>query len=240
MRAIVTFHSIDEANSVLSYAPKLFGRFLDALMYSGMPVCDLGTLLDPKTRQGVALTFDDGMRSVYSDALPILRDHGVPAHLFLATNAVGQDNLWPSQPDGTPRYDLLDWDQIEALHKAGIRIESHTASHPDLRVLNTPQIRDECRLADEEIERRLGRRPEYFAYPYGFYDTHSRAVVGARYKGGVTTDLRPLQPRDDPAALPRLDSYYLKSQLLYGRLDGPHVRAYLALRNALRKLRSAF
>lgn len=240
MRAIVTFHSIDGRNTVLSYAPKLLGRFLDALSSAGMPVCDLDTLLDPKTRQGVALTFDDGMRSVFTDALPILRDHGVPAHLFLATNAVGQDNRWPGQPAAAPHYDMLDWDQIEGLHEAGIRVEGHTASHPDLRALSAEQIRDECLAADAEIERRLGRRPEYFAYPYGFYDQHSSEVAGARYKGCVTTELRSLRPGDDPAALPRLDSYYLKSPIIYSRLDALHTHAYLVLRNALRKLRGAF
>jgi len=43
----------------------------------------------------VALTFDDGLQCVYDVAFPILRNMGIPATLFLATDFVGTDRrLW--------------------------------------------------------------------------------------------------------------------------------------------------
>src|SRR5437763_8996597 len=73
MRAILTFHSIDDSGSVLSYSPNTFDKLLLALQRSAIPLLDLGTLLRPETKTGVALTFDDGMRSIFTEALPILR-----------------------------------------------------------------------------------------------------------------------------------------------------------------------
>jgi peptidoglycan/xylan/chitin deacetylase (PgdA/CDA1 family) len=239
LRAIITFHGIDDRETVLSYAPKLFGCFLDALVDSEIPVHDLDALLDPRTQNGVALTFDDGMVSVFSEALPRLRDHGMPAHLFLTTGAVGGDNQWPGQSADAQSSEMLDWDQVEALHDAGVRVEGHTITHPDLRSLSLGQIRDECQGADEEIGSRLGRPPAYFAYPYGFHDARSRDFVRTHYKGGVTTELRSLRRDCDPASLPRLDSYYLQNRFLYGRLDAGRTRAYLAARDGLRKLKDA-
>src|SRR3984893_14381933 len=98
VRALLTFHSIDDSGSSLSYPPKTFLRLLNALDRCDIPVLDLDTLLRPDTVCGVALTFDDGIRTVFIEALPILRSYSVPAHLFLTTGFVGLTNRWPSQP----------------------------------------------------------------------------------------------------------------------------------------------
>jgi peptidoglycan/xylan/chitin deacetylase (PgdA/CDA1 family) len=202
-------------------------------------VCDLATLLDPHTRAGVAITFDDGMRTVFENALPVLRDHGAQAHVFVATGAIDSNSRWPRGEPGIPAYEMLSWDELEQLQAAGIHIESHTHSHPDMRSLTTAQMQDECDRADTLIEQRLGQRPRFFAYPFGYHDPLVRDFARARYPGTVTTELRPLGRQEDSAALPRLDSYYLCSGWRIRHLDSVPVRRWLALRNVLRNLRGS-
>jgi len=194
-------------------------------------------LLNPRTPRGVTLTFDDGMASVFTRALPILKEYGVSAHLFLTTSSVGHNNQWRGQSHSVPEFEMLDWEQIEACHAGGIRIEGHTATHPDLRCLSDSEIETECDRADEAIKCRLGRRPAYFAYPYGYSDARVRRLMGRRYRGCVTTKLRPLSGAEDPAALPRIDAYYLRAPWLYRRLDSISGRVYLTARSLLRALR---
>lgn len=237
MKAIVTFHSLDWSGSVLSYPPDAFDELLGSLAESGLPVLSLDDLLKDNTTSGVALTFDDGMRSVYTSALPILKDHGVSAHLYLTTGAVGKNNKWPTQPDSAPDFDMLNWNEIEALHKGGVYIDSHTHTHPDMRALTRSEMEDECETADELIEKRLGRRPRYFAYPYGYSNVDVRDFARTRYRATVTTELRSLEKSDDTAMLPRLDSYYLKGRWLRRNLDGILPGMYLTLRGTLRTLR---
>lgn len=239
MRAILTFHSIDDAGSVLSFPQATFAKLLAALHDSGMPVCDLDTLLAPDTQRGVALTFDDGMRSVFTQALPVLRDFKVPAHLFLTTGAVGGTNRWATQPAHAPSFDMLSWDEIEQLQGGGVRIESHTHGHPDLCDLSAERIVAECDAADRMIENRLGRRPRFFAYPYGYRNSQVCDVVRGLYQASVTTELKALRGTEDRAALPRLDTYYLRSPWAFRRIDAALPRAYLALRGMLRKLRGS-
>lgn len=239
MRAILTFHSIDDSGSVISYAPSALARLLAALDEARLPVCDLDTLLSPATTRGVALTFDDGMKSVHDRALPVLRDHKAPSHLFLATGSVGGSNRWAAQPAGIPELEMLDWDELGRLQEGGVRIESHTHSHPDLRTVDEARMADECERADRAIEERLGRRPTYFAYPYGRHDAGARELVRARYRAGVTVELGELRGGEDAAALPRLDTYYLRAPWLYRSLEGPLPRAYLALRGLLRRVRGS-
>jgi peptidoglycan/xylan/chitin deacetylase (PgdA/CDA1 family) len=238
VRAILTFHSIDDSGSVLSYSPKTLHKLLHAFECSDLPILDLDTLLRPDTPCGVALTFDDGIRTVFTEALPVLRSHSVPAHLFLTTGVVGATNRWPSQPLTTMVFEMLRWSEIEALQSAGMRIEAHTASHPDLRCLSDAAVRAECESADETIASRLGIRPRYFAYPYGHSSERLRAFMRNRYFGSVTTDLRTLRRKEDKAALPRLDAYYLRRETIFGDLRSSHARAFLALRCALRFLRN--
>lgn len=239
MRAILTFHSIDDSGSALSFPARTLANLLEALHHAGLPVCDLDTLLAPATQRGVALTFDDGMRSVFTHGLPILRDHAAPAHLFLTTGAVGRNNRWPTQPAQAPSFDILNWNEIEKLQQAGVRMESHTHSHPDLRGLDDRSIAAECGEADRIIEERLGRRPRYFAYPYGYRNARTLEYARGRYCASFTTQLREIKGNEDLAALPRLDSYYLRAPWVFRRLDAALPRAYLALRGALRKLRGS-
>jgi peptidoglycan/xylan/chitin deacetylase (PgdA/CDA1 family) len=238
VRAILTFHSVDESGSVLSYSPRTFNMLLDAFERGGIPILELDELLRPETQCGVALTFDDGIRTVFTEALPILRSHSATAHLFLTTGFVGMSKRWPSQARSTPVFKMLRWSEIEALQGMGMRIEAHTASHPDLRQLSDAAVRAECKSADEIIVSRLGVRPRYFAYPYGRCNARVRAFARSRYAGSFTTDLRMLRHEEDSAELPRLDAFYLRHRLIFDDLRDLHTCAYLAFRRALRKLRS--
>jgi peptidoglycan/xylan/chitin deacetylase (PgdA/CDA1 family) len=239
MRAILTFHSIDDSGSVVSCSPKLFTRLLAVLAERKIPVCSLGTLLKAETKRGVAITFDDGMRSVRRVALPVLSDFGAAAHVFITTGAVGDNRTWPRQPADIPSFEMLDWREIEELHNAGIAIESHTHTHPDMRTLSYEQMEDECHTADSTIEKYLGRRPAYFAYPFGYHGKQARQFAARHYQGTVTTELRMLGQREDMAAIPRIDSYYLQSETMINLIDSLPLRGYLAARNILRTWRGS-
>jgi peptidoglycan/xylan/chitin deacetylase (PgdA/CDA1 family) len=223
---------------VLSYSPSSFDRLLAAFERGGIPILELDELLCPRTPCGVALTFDDGIRSVFSQALPILRSHSANAHLFLTTGFVGMREPSTNQARTAPPFEMLNWSEIERLQASGMRIEAHTKSHPDLRGLSDDALRTEFEGADETIAMRLGSRPRYFAYPYGKSDARVRAVARSRYAGSFTTDLRMLRAEEDKAELPRLDAYYLRHELIFANLRAFNTRAYLAFRRALRRIRS--
>ena len=234
MRAVITFHHLGESRGPLAFPLGAFRSLVQTLATRGPPIVDLDRLLAPGAGPGVALVFDDGGRSVADAALPVLRDAGAPAHLFLCTG-------WPEGDAGARRgaeaFDPLDWEGVERLHRGGVAIESHTHGHADLRGLPRARVEDECARADALIERRVGRRPRYFAFPDGRHDALSRQVASARYQAAFTTRLAALRDGDDRYALPRLDAHYLRSEAIRRRLDGPLARAWLAWRAALRRLK---
>ena len=235
MRAVLTFHSVDDSGSVLSFAPRLFASLIEGLAAANVPVLPYPALL--KSEHGVALTFDDGMASVHRHALPVLAAHKMPAHLFLTTGVLGKDNHWLSQPSAAPHFDMLSWHQVEACAAKGMLFEAHTESHPDLRALSDSDIVAECQRADATIVQRLGRAPRLFAYPYGRSDPRVRKVVGGLYEACFSTRLAYLPRLPAANDVPRLDSYFLRDPRLHGSLFSPSTRAYIALRAAIRALR---
>lgn len=238
MRAVITFHSIDEGPGPLSFPPDALRQLLASFRAAAIPVLPLDRLLASADETGVALTFDDGLASVHENAVPILAEFGAVGHVFVVTANVGATNAWPGQPRAAQRYETMGWDQLGSIAENGVSVEAHTHTHPDLRRLSRQAILDEMSEADAQIESRVGRKPGYFAYPYGFHNAEVRDIAGGRYAAALTTELAYLSETDDLAAVPRLDSHYLRSRFLVDHLGAPIGRTYLQFRKALRRVRS--
>jgi peptidoglycan/xylan/chitin deacetylase (PgdA/CDA1 family) len=241
MRAILTYHSIDDSGSPISVRPEAFRSHVSWLASGAVDVRPLDEILggDPG-EAAVAITFDDGFRNLAETAWPLLRRHGLPATLFVPTAHVGTDNSWPGGPEpGIPTLPLLDWEALGRLVDEGLRLGSHGSRHHDLRSLSADELAENLDGSAEEIGQRVGARPRTFAYPYGHLNPGVVDAVRSRYDLACTTDLRVLGPTEDALRLPRVDAYYLQSP---GRLDGfgtPAFRAWLRARALARNLRAA-
>ena len=237
MKAVLTFHSIDDSGSVLSYPVDMFRNLVFTLVKNATPVVSIDELYTGS--DGVVLSFDDGMSSVSENALPILREAGVPAHLFLTTGAVGRDNRWPTQPADAQEFSMMNWDDINTCIQGGMIVESHTLTHPYLTKCSDQQIVDECATANSIIEKYTGRKPTAFAYPYGAHDSRVFDVIRPIYEYAVTTTLDYLSQQYRPHLIPRIDTYYLRKEWLISDIFSPPIRTYIKLRRTLRQLRGS-
>jgi peptidoglycan/xylan/chitin deacetylase (PgdA/CDA1 family) len=213
MKAILTYHSVDETGSVISIDERTFrrhARWLASGRVRVVPLDELRTL--PDDVDAIAITFDDGLESFGRIAAPVLRDHDLPVTLFVVSDAVGSTNVWRGHRDaGIPVFPLLEWDALARLAAAGVSIGAHTCTHLDLSSADADAAHREIVGSRDRISRELGVRPTTFAYPYGGVGDAARDVVAREFQYGVTTRLAVLSPHDDPALLPRLDSYYLRA-----------------------------
>jgi len=213
MKAILTYHSIDESGSVISIDQATFRRHVRWLASGRVRVLPLASLASaPEDQDAVAITFDDGLESIGRIAAPLLRDHGLPATLFVVTDAVGTSNVWRGRGDaGIPVFSLLGWDALGRLAADGLALGAHTCTHPDLGTLDDASAEHEIVASRSRLARELGADPVAFAYPYGRVSRAAHEVVRREFRCGVTTRLATLAADDDPALLPRLDSYYLRA-----------------------------
>jgi peptidoglycan/xylan/chitin deacetylase (PgdA/CDA1 family) len=129
----------------------------------------------PRGKPAVAITFDDGYRSVLETAAPILHDHGFPATLFVPTRYLGERNRWDVDAGGP--FDILEADDLPRLEELGVAVESHGHSHIHYDTSPPEAIEEDLRQSIAILESAVGRRPRYLAYPWGPSSVEARRLV---------------------------------------------------------------
>jgi peptidoglycan/xylan/chitin deacetylase (PgdA/CDA1 family) len=239
VRAILTYHSIDDTGSVISVSRDRFAahvRWLVSGVVSVLPLADIANGAGGDS--AVAITFDDAFENFATAAWPLLREHALPVTVFVPTSYVGGTNAWDTMPGGDmPPLRLVGWPMLGQLASEGVTLGAHTRTHPDLRALSAEAMDAEIAGSIEDIERETGQHPESFAYPYGYLNETAVATARRRCRWAVTTKLAPVSRSSDPHRLPRLDAYFLRGP---GRLEAFGSRPfamYMSARAAVRRLR---
>jgi len=187
----------------------------------------------------VALTFDDGYQSLYTEAFPVLQQYGFSATVFLIAGYCGKDNQWPGQPSFIPAMNLLTWEQIDEMARYGIEFGSHTFHHPRLDNLPAGALYDEIVLPKLVLEGRLGRPVTVFAYPYGRYTDLVKDMVKSSYEAACSTQPGLARPVSDRYGLERVEIKYLSHPWVFQQLFHRVFPFYLAARRAGRFAGSA-
>lgn len=241
MRAILTYHSIDDSGSPISCHPEAFARHVAWLASGRVRVTTLDELATlPDSTDAVALTFDDGYVNFRDIAAPLLLAHGFPVTLFVVAQRVGQRNVWDEIPGRqTPDLPLLDWPALGALQTQGIAIGGHGATHRRLPGLAPDELEDEVRGCADLIEAETSRRPSAFAYPYGAWDPDCAQVVARVFRWACTAEFQALTQASRSCALPRLDMYYFARTDHLDAWGTPSFNARLRMRHGLRRARGA-
>lgn len=240
MRAVLTYHSLDDSGSAISQTPEAFARQMAWLAAQQVAVVSLDALLAmPVLARACAITFDDGLQNVADHAAPILAARGWSATMFVPTARVGGDNRWSAAGrHPIPVLRVMDWDALGRLADAGWTIGAHTRTHPSLPTLDDAALDDELGGAHDDIRAGLGLTPHWLAYPFGDHDARVVARAARWYHGACTTELRALGAAEAPLAVPRLDAWYLETAMRWD-WGSSRWRGYFALRRVLRQTRAA-
>jgi peptidoglycan/xylan/chitin deacetylase (PgdA/CDA1 family) len=239
MRAILTYHSIDDSGSPISTSESVFRKQIAWLARGHVPVVSIDSLMKlPVDADAVAITFDDGFVNFADIAAPMLVDHGLPVTLFVVADAAGRTNRWRTGADRhVPELPLLDWGSLARLSEAGVELGAHTRTHPDLARLSPDLLSHEIVGCADRVCSETGHSPTVFAYPYGATTTAAVGLVAARYAWGCTTEMRAVAPHETPALLPRLDMFYLRAEGQLERWGTPRFRYRLGIRARARLVR---
>lgn len=243
MRAILTYHSIDDSGSPISVAPEAFARHVAWLAGGTVSVEPLAALAAggstaPDGRHRVAITFDDAFENFGTIAWPRLCAAGLPATVFVVSSHAGRTNRWGGvAAPGIPELPLLSWDALGRCASAGADIGAHSRTHPHLPALVAAARHDELAGCRDDIAARLGHAPSSFAYPYGDISDAVVAETAEIFARACTTEYRPVGARDSTHRLPRLDMFYFQRP---GALDdwggAPFLRR-IAARRVMRRAR---
>jgi peptidoglycan/xylan/chitin deacetylase (PgdA/CDA1 family) len=204
---ILCYHRFDYGEqSSMNTPPHIFENQMKFLKENGYRVISAQDLLDflayqrQVPKKSVLITIDDGYRSAYRNAWPILNKYGFTATLFVYTSYVGISAK------------AVTWDELRTLKTNGITIGSHSVYHSDLtdrKNLETDEefhtrIKEEIFLSKKIIDRELEQDTYFFAFPYGRYNSQVlEMTASAGYKMAVTVDRGSNPFFSNPLALKR-------------------------------------
>ncbi|HKK63965.1 MAG TPA: polysaccharide deacetylase family protein [Bacteroidales bacterium] len=189
---ILCYHKfIPNDPSPLNTPPDIFRQQLTFLKDNGFRTISPDMLLDflrfrrqiPK--KSVMLTIDDGFKSGFKTAAPILLEFGFSAVFFIYTDYIGVSDQ------------ALTWQDLRRLKAAGFYIGSHSTSHSDLSRKLEEEPNDAYRkrlykeivVSKQTIDRKLNQNTIIFSFPYGRYNKHVMALSrSAGYEMAVTVD----------------------------------------------------
>ena len=146
----------------------------------------------------ISLTFDDGLRCQFDQALPLLNQHGLRATFFLVANT---DRIFT---DGYrhPDWNKTDWNKRDTqlfknMLQQGHEIGSHSVHHKHPFLDKNPQY--EAEGSKEFIENRLDAPISSYCYPFcHFTEAIKQAVAAAGYEQARWGPNETYYPLQDP------------------------------------------
>lgn len=188
-RAVVLcYHRIGERD-VLTTTPEDFRRDLDYLkeyfeVVGLWQLCERIRTGTPLRRPLASITFDDGYRDNFTEAVPILKNAGFGATFFVSTGFMSTNRVFAHDIDAPRDFPKMTWDDLRTMQEAGFEIGSHTVNHADMGALEAEGIESELHDSLAALKRELGDRPRAFAFPYGKpRNVTAYAVEAARRAG---------------------------------------------------------
>lgn len=213
---MLCYHAVSESWSAdLSIAPEDLERQLSRLVgagYRGVTFSE--AVLGDGAGRRLAVTFDDAYRSVHELALPILKQLGLAATVFVPTAHVGREEpmSWPGIDrwlGGPHEAELLCMSsgQLGDLAERGWEVGAHTHTHPRLSGLRGGELAAELERPPALLREWLGRPCRSLAYPYGDFSADTVvAVRAAGYSAAATLDRS--VPSEEPLRWPRVGIYH--------------------------------
>jgi peptidoglycan/xylan/chitin deacetylase (PgdA/CDA1 family) len=159
---ILCYHTIGQPEwGINDVSPAQFRKHIETALNAGFRFVHASEIA--RTGGGpkdLAITFDDGMKSVATTAAPILKEYGLPWSFFPVSEWCDQRHAWIN-------HLVLTWKDVEDCLAQGAELGSHSATHPDFGMIEHAQMVDELGSSRRTIEQRLGFAPKTFAIPLG-------------------------------------------------------------------------
>lgn len=181
---ILNYHQLVDENSDLKNRFTLtrsqFLKQISTIQEKNIPFVSFSDISNGLTNANVSilLTFDDGQRSDFEIAYPILKEKGIPAAFFPIVNELEKENK-------------MTWNELKKLAEDGFEIGSHGLSHKNLLSLKKEEIHAEISLSKRILEEKLRKSVQILAFPYGNYNKTCLQIAKENgYQHALTTKAR--------------------------------------------------
>jgi len=192
----------------LTVHPKSFERqmrWMHKLGYRGLSMRDLTPYLrGERSGKVFGITFDDGFRNVFLNALHVLKELGFTSTNYFVANQFDGGNVWDAQHN-VPFSPLMSNEEAKRWSQSGQEVGSHTLDHVHLTELSSEQARHQITQSRTVLSEAVDQDVTAFCYPYGdFTQEHAAMAAEAGYSNATTTRRGLAGIQDHPFLLPRV------------------------------------
>ena len=166
---IIYYHEIVEKGQGYSYQKIDRDKFENQMKYlhdRGYHSLLFSELEKTLPEKAIIVSFDDGFRTVYENAAPIMKKYGIRGNVYLPTKYIGVD------------AHFMTWEMVKELSKDNFfEMQAHTHSHIDIRRLNEDTVKDEISYSDKKFREESLSLPKAFCMPFGTFDKKSLRLL---------------------------------------------------------------
>jgi peptidoglycan/xylan/chitin deacetylase (PgdA/CDA1 family) len=205
---LLCYHSVGQPDlGINDCSPSRFRRHIELAKQLGFRFVPAAQIADGGgTSRDLAITFDDGWKSILTVAAPLLAEFEIRSTLFVATGLVESSSSWHRPPG------------------MGVEIGSHSVSHPDFGVIDKPKAVEELNISRDVLKSRLGINPDCFAIPFGQSRNWTAAAHEAAGEAGYRYVYAQAENTRPPGTIPRtfvtwMDDDRIFTALLNGAFD---------------------
>lgn len=195
---ILCYHSVGQPEfGVNDVVPSRFRRQIELALELGYRfVAPAEIAAHGGGPKDLAISFDDALKSVLTQADPILREFNIPYTVFIVSE-------WSEQKHDWEKTGVLSWDELGRMREAGVELGSHSATHRNFGEIDVERAKREFEQSRRTIEQRLGFTPEIFAIPFGQSDNWNDAADQAAREVGYKTIYAQAEETRPPGTVPR-------------------------------------
>ncbi len=169
---IIYYHEVVEDQDGYSYQKIGKTKFEEQMRYlhsEGYNTICFEDLEKPLPDKAIIVSFDDGFRTVYENAMPIMNRYGIKGTVYLPTAYIGENEKF------------ITWDMARKMKESGLwSFAAHTHNHIDIRCIE--DMDEEIERSNSIITKAFGCKPTAFCMPCGGYS--AKSVKEVRRAGG--------------------------------------------------------
>jgi len=220
---ILLYHSINDDNSSMSLKINIFENQMKYLRKNGYKTVTFDEI-NKSAKKQIIITFDDGYKDIFINALPILKRYNFKATCFFVTNLIGQENNWDIKKKNFLRKEIMSTNDINHWISSGMNIGSHSHNHIDLTKISEQNLLNELEYSKKILEDKFNNFSNIFCYPYGKVNKNVYALTKKIYNKAVTTNRSRYDLyKHNSHLIPRIDmgknfstlKLYLKLETIY-------------------------
>jgi len=155
----------------------------------------------PPPKRAVVITADDAHKTVYTDMLPLVRQHNIPVTLFIYPSCISNASY------------AMTWEQLKEVQQTGLfDLQGHTFWHPNFKrekkKLKPAEyqklVETQLKKSKAVLEKRLGGQVDLLAWPFGIFDDFlEKEAQKAGYVAAFSIDRRHTGKSEKIMAQPR-------------------------------------